>query len=55
MEYAVILFAFIAMAAALAAIWHAASDGVLMGLVTTSASHGTEQGWVALLKDVVGY
>lgn len=54
-EYAVLLVAFVAMAAALAALWHAASDGVLLGLATQSASHGTGQGWAALLKDVVGY
>lgn len=49
------LAAFVAAIGALGLLWHAGRDGVLMGLATASASHGTGQGTVALLKDVLGY
>lgn len=50
-----LLGAFAAMTCALGALWHAASDGVLVELAVQSASHGVGQGVVALLKDIVGY
>ena len=54
-EYLVVLGAFVALIGAIGLLWHAGRDGVLVGLATRSASHGVEQGSVALLKDVLGY
>ena len=47
--------AFVSVIGALGLLWHAGRDGVLVGLATQSASHGVDQGGVALLKDVLGY
>lgn len=49
------LLAFVLAVVALGLLWHAGRDGVLVGLATTSASHGTGQGAVALLRDVLEY
>lgn len=38
-EYAVVLLAFLAMVAALAALWHAGREGRLLRLVVSAASH----------------
>ena len=38
-EYALVLVAFLAMLGALGLLWHAASDGVLLGKAVESASH----------------
>lgn len=54
-EYLIVLGAFVAVIGAIGLLWHAGRDGVLVGLATHSASHGVEQGSVALLKDVLGY
>ena len=43
------------MLVSLAALWRSGSEGDLAGLASQAASHGTEQGAVALLKDVLGY
>lgn len=43
------------MLVALAAVWRSGSEGDLVSLASQAASHGTEQGTVALLKDVLGY
>ena len=48
-EYLLVLAAFVAAIGALGLLWHAGRDGVLVGLATASASHGTGQGAVALL------
>ncbi len=50
-----VLLAFMAMVCALALVWHAARDGRLLALATGAASHGTDQGAVALLKDVAAF
>lgn len=52
LEYALVLMAFLGMLAALAAVWHAARDGSLVRLATSAASHSTEEGLVAALKDL---
>lgn len=52
LEYLLVLGAFVALLAALGLLWHAAKDGVLVGLATESASHGAGQGPVGMLKDV---
>ncbi len=44
--------AFVAMVAALAALWHVARDGSLLRLATSAASHTTSEGVVAALKDL---
>lgn len=49
------LGAFVVVIGAIGLLWRAGRDGVLVGLATHSASHGVEQGSVALLKDVLGY
>ena len=54
-EYLLVLVAFLAMIAALGALWRAGSGGGLVQLATETASHGQGQGTVALLKDVLGY
>ncbi len=38
-EYAVVLFAFLALVAALGALWHAGRDGKLLNLAIQAASH----------------
>ena len=52
LEYALLLMAFVAMVAALAALWHVARDGSLLRLATSAASHTTSEGVVAALKDL---
>lgn len=54
-EYLVVLGAFVSMLAGLALIWHAGGDGDLSDRAAAAASHGTEQGSTALLKDVLRY
>ncbi len=54
-EYLLVLLAFVSAIVALGLLWHAGRDGVLVGMATTSASHGTGQGAVALLRDVLEY
>lgn len=54
-EYLLVLLAFVSAVVALGLLWHAGRDGVLVGLATTSASHGTGQGALALLRDVLEY
>lgn len=49
------LSAFLAVVVVLGLLWHAGRDGALVGEATRAASHGTAQGEVALLKDVLGY
>lgn len=49
------LVAFIAMVGALALLWHAARDGRLLALATDAASHGSGDGAVSMLKDVLEY
>lgn len=52
-EYAAVLCAFLALAAACAALWHAAADGHLTELAAQAASHGFGQGTLDVLKDVL--
>lgn len=54
-EYLIVLGAFAAMLAGLALVWHAGGDGDLSERAVDAASHGTEQGTAALLKDVMSY
>ncbi|WP_455136023.1 hypothetical protein [Thermophilibacter sp.] len=54
-EYLLVLSAFLAVVVVLGLLWHAGRDGALVGEATRAASHGTAQGEVALLKDVLGY
>lgn len=55
LEYLLVLLAFAAALGAISMLWHAGRDGVLVDLAVRSASHGSGQGVVAMLKDVVGY
>lgn len=51
-----VLSAFMAMLAALAALWRYAATGAGLGeLASAAASHSTGQGVVAFLKDVLVY
>lgn len=43
-EYAIVLFAFLAMLAALAALWESARDGTLADIAKGAASHGLSRG-----------
>ena len=52
LEYLLVLSAFAAMVGVLGLLWHAASDGALVGLAAASASHGSGQGAIGQLKDV---
>ncbi|WP_321970588.1 hypothetical protein [Paratractidigestivibacter sp.] len=54
-EFLLVAMALVAMAAGLAAMWRAAESGRLLQLAMAAASHSSESGVVALLKDVVGY
>ena len=47
--------AFVAMVAALGALWHAARDGELLGLAVEVASHGAGRGGLTLLQDAVEF
>lgn len=55
LEYLLVLLAFAAMAAALAALWHAGRDGALVRLATEAASHGAGQGGLGMLRDVLAF
>ena len=54
-EYALVLLAFIAACAALAALWHETQDGLLLESALGSASHSLDQGLVEASKDLVLY
>ena len=54
-EFLLVAMALAAMAAGLAAMWHAAESGRLLALAADAASHSTESGVVSLLKDLAGY
>jgi Flp pilus assembly protein TadG len=43
-EYALVVFAFLALLAALASLWGAARDGTLVDIARQAASHGLSQG-----------
>ena len=45
LEYALVLFAFLAMLVGLSALWHAARDGVLMRTALDAASHASGDGF----------
>ena len=52
-EYALVLVAFLSMSAAMACLWHAGREGVLLDLATSAASHLWQGGDVlGSLKDV---
>lgn len=55
LEYLLTLVAFVAMVAALGAVWHAARDGRLLGLAVEVASHGSGRGGLTLLQDAVEF
>lgn len=52
LEYALLLFAFVAALGALGVVWHAARDGRVVGLAAEAASHGEAQGLVGQVKDI---
>lgn len=54
-EYLLVLSAFLVAVVVMGLLWHAGRDGALVGEATRAASHGTAQGGVALLKDVLCY
>lgn len=55
-EYALVLYAFVAMLVGMAAVWHALSDGVLVNLATDSASHASGDGLsMGSLQDLLLY
>ncbi len=47
--------AFVAMVAALGALWHAARDGELLDLAVEVASHGAGRDGLTLLQDAVEF
>ena len=53
-EFAIVLFAFMAIAAGLAALWHGLEDGMLVRHALTSASHHLA-GAVGAWADVLAY
>ena len=55
LEYALVLFSFLALVGALAALWGAARDGRLLGLAVDAASHSLSAGLVAALQDVLAF
>lgn len=55
LEYLLVLLAFAAMVAALAALWRAGRDGALVRLATEAASHGAGQGALGMLRDVLAF
>lgn len=54
-EYALVVVAFLAVVLALAALWHAASSGTLLGLAVDAASHAAGSSLGSLAKDVALY
>lgn len=54
-EFLLIAMALAAVCCGLAAMWHAARDGVLLSKATSAASHGLSSGLVVALKDILGY
>lgn len=53
-EYALVLLAFLAIAIALCALWHAAHEGRLLGIARDHASHNSDDA-VGFLQDVEAY
>lgn len=49
------LVAFVALIAALGALWGAGREGDLVGKAVEASSHGSGQGVVGLLEDVLGF
>lgn len=54
-EYALVLLAFVASFVALAAIWHAARDGLLLERARDAASHSFASGLLDASKDFLLY
>ena len=55
-EYAIVLFAFLAMVVALGSIWRAAQSGRIQSMARSSASHSLDQGLsIDFLQDVTAY
>lgn len=55
-EYALVLFAFMASVVALCALWRAASGGGLLGLAVRHASHTFDGSLsIGLMQDVMAY
>lgn len=54
-EYVLVLLAFVSMLVALAAIWHAGRDGVLIDHAVEAASHSFASGFLGSAKDLLLY
>lgn len=55
-EYALVLFAFLAVALGLGSMWHAARDGALLRRATGSSSHAlTAEGALGSTQDLLIY
>ena len=55
-EYALVLFAFLASIVAMGSLWHAAREGALVRLCMESASHGLSGGQaIASAQDILLY
>ncbi len=55
LEYLLIMSAFAALVAGLAALWRTAQAGKLQEIAVAASSHSAAEGVVAALKDVLGY
>lgn len=55
LEYLLIMTAFAALAAGLAAMWRTAQAGKLQQIAVAASSHCAAEGVVVALKDVLGY
>lgn len=55
-EFAIVFAVFLAAFLAVAALWHAASSGTLVGLATDASSHSFGEGnWLSALADVLSF
>lgn len=54
-EFLLVAMALAAVCCGLAAMWHAARDGVLLSKAAGAASHSFSSGMVVALKDILGY
>lgn len=54
-EFLLVAMALAAVCCGLAAMWHAAREGLLLSKAAQAASHGFAAGPVAALKDVLAY
>lgn len=52
-EYLIVFSAFMAMVVVVGALWHVGRDGTLVRLATQAASHGSGNGMIAQIKDVL--